>query len=222
LYKIRSKSHKAIFIPTFRRILGTFKGKTILDVGCGNGGLTAEIAKQGARIVGVDKSKLMLEEAARNYGKQRGASFVFGDATKLSSFRSGTFDSVIINMVLINIETKRGILRALAEASRVLKDSGTLIFSDLNPLCIESGRIKNRKVVFGKSYSYFKDGSQFKAYIRLGKGKSISFVNRHWRLETYLDLIKECGLYLDKIIEPGCPAKDYKIPEFIVFSCKKR
>jgi SAM-dependent methyltransferase len=40
-------------------------GELVLDVGCGSGRLTAELAARGARVVGVDRSLNMLREARR-------------------------------------------------------------------------------------------------------------------------------------------------------------
>jgi ubiquinone/menaquinone biosynthesis C-methylase UbiE len=56
-------------------------GERILDVGCGTGQLTAEIARSGATVTGLDKSAEMLAEARKNYP---GLVFELGDA---ASFR---------------------------------------------------------------------------------------------------------------------------------------
>ncbi|HEY3668892.1 MAG TPA: class I SAM-dependent methyltransferase, partial [Polyangiaceae bacterium] len=38
-------------------------GERILDLGCGTGTLSAEIARQGARVTGVDRSEEMIASA---------------------------------------------------------------------------------------------------------------------------------------------------------------
>src|SRR5215469_15966018 len=42
-------------------------GERILDVGCGSGQLTAEIAKGGAEVVGLDQSAEMIAAARQNF-----------------------------------------------------------------------------------------------------------------------------------------------------------
>ncbi len=56
-------------------------GERILDLGCGTGQLTADIAATGAQVVGLDSSPEMLGQARQNYPYLK---FVLADAT---SFR---------------------------------------------------------------------------------------------------------------------------------------
>ena len=48
-------------------LLGPRPGERILDVGCGTGQLTAEIAKAGAEVMGVDNSPAMVAQARANF-----------------------------------------------------------------------------------------------------------------------------------------------------------
>ena len=48
-----------------------FKGKTVLDFGCGHGALAIEIAKQGAKkVVGIDLEKDYVRFANENLGNK--------------------------------------------------------------------------------------------------------------------------------------------------------
>jgi FkbM family methyltransferase len=49
--------------PAFFNLLGNVRGKRILDLACGEGSNTRTLAKKGARVVGVDFSKRMIELA---------------------------------------------------------------------------------------------------------------------------------------------------------------
>jgi trans-aconitate methyltransferase len=70
-------------------------GERILDLGCGTGHLSAQIAEMGARVVGIDSSAEMIAEARRKYTQ------VEFDVADARSFRlAQPFDAVFSNAVL--------------------------------------------------------------------------------------------------------------------------
>ena len=104
-------------------LLNPQRGERILDLGCGTGQLTAEIARRGAHVVGVDNSQSMIEQARRNYP---GLIFVVEDAT---SFRfEDPFDAVFSNAVLHWVKDAgaavRSIVGALGPAGRFVAEFG--------------------------------------------------------------------------------------------------
>jgi trans-aconitate methyltransferase len=75
-------------------------GERILDIGCGTGQLTAEIARSGATVAGLDNSAEMLAEARRNYPD---LAFVLADAASFHFTEpplSKPFDAVFSNAAL--------------------------------------------------------------------------------------------------------------------------
>jgi 2-polyprenyl-3-methyl-5-hydroxy-6-metoxy-1,4-benzoquinol methylase len=61
--------------------------KTIIDIGCGTGLLTCELAKQGYQMIGVEPSTLMLEVASKSScGEQ--VKWIHGDASSLEEFNA--------------------------------------------------------------------------------------------------------------------------------------
>ena len=70
-------------------------GERILDLGCGTGHLTAQIAESGAEVVGVDSSGDMVRVASENYPSIR---FEVADARSLPF--GNEFDAVFSNAVL--------------------------------------------------------------------------------------------------------------------------
>jgi trans-aconitate methyltransferase len=95
-------------------------GERILDLGCGTGHLTAEIAARGADVTGLDASTSMIAQARQNYPK---LNFVLGDA---KDFRvDEPFDAVFSNAVLHWIPDARSVIGSVA---RALKPDGRFIF----------------------------------------------------------------------------------------------
>jgi trans-aconitate 2-methyltransferase len=100
----------------------------LLDVGCGDGKVTAEIARALPRgsATGVDASVEMIEFAKKNFPakKNRNLSFRVMDARKLEFKRQ--FDLVFSNAALHWVDDHEKILRG---AAAVLKSGGRLVVS---------------------------------------------------------------------------------------------
>ena len=85
-------------------------GERILDVGCGTGQLTAEIAKSGAQVLGVDRSPKMIEQARSNFPE---LTFEVADATTM---RFSGFDAVFSNAALHWVKNARAAAAAISGA----------------------------------------------------------------------------------------------------------
>jgi trans-aconitate methyltransferase len=76
-------------------LLAPQPGERILDVGCGAGQLTAEMARAGATVTGIDSSASMISRAAANFPDLR---FELHDVCELP-YR-GEFDAIFSNAAL--------------------------------------------------------------------------------------------------------------------------
>ena len=97
-------------------------GAQILDVACGTGDLSLTLSETtGARVVGIDFCRPMLEIAARKTAnREPGIPLTEGDALRLP-FRDSSFEAVTIAFGLRNLSD---VQRGLAELLRVLKPGG--------------------------------------------------------------------------------------------------
>jgi SAM-dependent methyltransferase len=98
-----------------------------LDVGCGTGFLTLELAARGHRVTGVDFAPAMIAEARRK-AAERGASVRFeeGDAEQLP-YSAGSFDLVISRHLLWTLPHPQA---AIDEWIRVLRPGARLVVVD--------------------------------------------------------------------------------------------
>jgi ubiquinone/menaquinone biosynthesis C-methylase UbiE len=97
-------------------------GDAVLDVACGPGNFTrafAAVAGDDGLVVGLDASRTMLAQAARERPGD-GVEYVRASATDLP-FADGSFDAVCCFAALYLIEQP---LRAVAEIARVLAPGG--------------------------------------------------------------------------------------------------
>jgi len=63
-----------------------------LDLGCGRGLYTSELARRGWEAVGIDHVPAAIEAAQANSRAAAGLSYLVGDVTRLPSANLGTFD----------------------------------------------------------------------------------------------------------------------------------
>ena len=102
---------------------GLHVGGSALDVACGSGKLTAELARlgQGGRVAGLDFSPQMLEVARRGHPSLE---FIEGDALNLP-FADASFDAATIAFGLRNLADP---VRGLREMTRVARRAVVLEF----------------------------------------------------------------------------------------------
>lgn len=105
---------------------GDLAGRSVLDVGCGTGSLTAELAVRGARAVGVDPSREMLAEARQRLGPA--VDLTLGRAEALP-FDDGRFERLVLRLVVHLVDCGR----ALSELARVLAPAGRAVITTFEP-----------------------------------------------------------------------------------------
>ncbi len=94
-------------------------GERILDIGCGTGQLTAQLAERGADVLGIDISPAMIEEAKNAYPD---LAFEVGDASRLEIRQS--FDVVFSNATLHWVTPAHDAAQRMADA---LKSGGRIV-----------------------------------------------------------------------------------------------
>ncbi|CCH42877.1 putative methyltransferase [Wickerhamomyces ciferrii] len=146
----------------------------ILDVGCGPGTITYDLAKYipHGEIIGIEPTRELIEEAINNksldHEVQRGnVKFQEASAFQLP-FQDETFDIVHAHQVIIHLSEP---LKALKEMRRVLKKGGHLCFRDSE---IRSALIYPEEYEDPISYYFEKIKSEFTSTIAASRAKHLT------------------------------------------------
>src|SRR5262245_34968345 len=77
--------------------IGVTKDMTVLDLGCGDGTTAFPAAKRGAKVLGVDIARNLVEAGNARVKKEKLTNITFqeGDACDLKGLASGSFDTVV-------------------------------------------------------------------------------------------------------------------------------
>jgi len=106
-----------------------YRGKKVLEVGCGAGTDLVRFAKGGADVTGVDIAPSSIALATENFAQQAlPADLRVGDGEHLP-FAEGTFDLVYAHGVVQYTSDDRALVE---ECRRVLKPGGTAVFQVYN------------------------------------------------------------------------------------------
>jgi 2-polyprenyl-3-methyl-5-hydroxy-6-metoxy-1,4-benzoquinol methylase len=129
--------HRTLIAPTTTRLLSLQPGEKVLDVACGNGQYSRQLALMGADVVAFDFSESFLECARQRTPTHMSIVYKHIDATntaQMLSLGQRQFDAAVANMALMDIANIELLLKAL---SQLLKVGGRFVFSVLHP-CFNS------------------------------------------------------------------------------------
>lgn len=102
-------------------------GSTVLDLGSGDGRHSRLIAKHGAKVIGIDRSRIGIEKTAKALKEYRDSSAMIGDVHALP-LPDHSVDAIICNRVL-DYNDDQGLREAFKEAARVLKDDQVMFLT---------------------------------------------------------------------------------------------
>ncbi len=131
-YELAAKVQKEIGARLFERLdYLKIEPKCILDLGCGPGAFSRELAIMypKARIIGLDLATDMLLQARKKQSWRRKWPLVAADMNNLP-FATGTFDLIFANQV---IHWSDSLAQLFRELNRVMNVNACLMFTTLGP-----------------------------------------------------------------------------------------
>ena len=123
--------------PAFLAMMPQIDGLNGLDIGCGEGFNTRQLARLGARMQAIDIAPTFVRHAQETEQTEPlGIEYAVADATDMP-FASSSFDFATAFMSMMDMADHGA---ALCEAARVLRPGGFLQFSILHPCFVPPHR----------------------------------------------------------------------------------
>jgi len=140
LYSNRDVKAEVDFLEKMFREYSAIPVKNVLDVGCGTGIHSIELAGRGYNVLGIDMSSPMVEKAREKACRVEGASFIEADIRKVRL--SSRFDSAIAMYGVINYFTgDEDLVEALRAIRTHLNTGGLFVFDTWNVIGVQEKRL---------------------------------------------------------------------------------
>lgn len=208
--------HRELVSPAARRLLAIEPGERVLDIACGNGQFSRELAGLGATVVAADISPTFVERARARTAElppevAGRVTYQVADATdeeELVALGDGEqFDAVVSNMALMDIPDIDPLFRAVA---RVLRPGGRFVATLQHP-CFNSNGLRfsleedqtEHDLVVTKA-------AKIVQYLHLPPGRGTGIVGqpeKHWYFHRPLHVLSASAfaaeLAIDGLEEPA-------------------
>jgi SAM-dependent methyltransferase len=189
-------------------------GRLTLDVGCGEGRLTRDLAAVGHRVVGLDRSPTLARSAAAAGGT---LGTVLADGAHLP-FADGASDLVVAFMSLQDMDDMEG---SVGELARVLEPGGRACLAVTHP--VNTGHTidrtdRTRWII--EAGAYWTERRTTDAVER--DGLRMTFHSLHRPLQAYFQAVEAAGLLVEAVCEPrGTGESSRDFPWFLHIRARK-
>jgi 2-polyprenyl-3-methyl-5-hydroxy-6-metoxy-1,4-benzoquinol methylase len=209
---------------TLLGLLGDVRGERVLDIACGHGRITRELARRGGRVTGVDISGNMLGIArAAEACEALSITYLQLDVTSAGALAGESFGVVSCSQGLADIDDLGSALRTV---SRVLRPGGKFAFSILHP-CFP-GWDETAPSSWPHAGGYHAEGW----WLARNPGIRGKVGANHRMLSTYLTALARHHLVVERAAEPRpgtrALARQHAaqpgagpLPMYLVVACRK-
>ena len=178
--------------PAERGILGDVTGRSILDLGCGNGGKLAELVRDGAvACVGVDIGGNFITSPPAGVELIQGD---LSDPDSLPELSGRTFDRILF---LQSFGYARDPAHTLQAARAMLNQDGFILLTRTQPIRYALERAEQNGTTLGEEYF-----SKVNYTYRTGWNEHIALTKRTYTMSDLLNVFSAAGLWIETTIEP--------------------
>jgi SAM-dependent methyltransferase len=205
------------------RLVGDVSDLRVLDLACGSGRLTRELARRGGYIVGVDVSAALLNLAHAHEEKSPlKIVYLQADASTPGILDGEMFDGVVCSFGLSDIDDLEG---AVATVARVLRPGGFFVFLILHP-CFPGWESRQAQPSWQLERGYYGEGWWRATNPAHGLRPKVGA--NHRMLSTYLNTVVRYNLAIEGVAEPP-PSSDWlaeppqvgPVPVYLVVRCRR-
>ncbi len=188
---------KLVEWPAQLSLVGDFRGKEILDVGCGLGEKSRYFATHGAAsVLGLDSSLAFRGHWSRQ-ARIANLSAVLGDMNELDQvpeLPGKDFDLIVAFQTLMFAKDLGQVVKEIASK---LKRGGILVCSVPHPFRFVALKKETDDIEYGRAYSYAR------TYTYAVFGNPFVTLSHHVaRFSEYLNALADAGLTLERVEEP--------------------
>jgi SAM-dependent methyltransferase len=183
-------------------------GTSTLEVGCGEGRVSRDLAARGHRVTGLDASPTLLRAAAHAHP---GGRYLLGEAEALP-FDDDAFDLVVAYNSLMDVADMPAAVR---EAARVLAPGGRLCACVTHPLADAGSWAGDGRFTITEPYL-----ERRRMHVPVERdGLAFTFEGPAYPLQDYAAALEAAGLAIEALREPADPAGGTwaRLPMFLMW-----
>jgi ubiquinone/menaquinone biosynthesis C-methylase UbiE len=220
--KTEGNFNDVVVEKAFFNLVGDVRGKSVLELGCGNGEYLFKFIEQGAIYAeGIDSSKNMINEANKNT-KNKNTKFIQSTIENYS-YNLNEFDTIVSCLTLHYVKDINFIFKNIYSS---LKKGGAFICIMEHPTLTATKKIDNKF-----------EGIEWEinSYFDIGEREALWFdcviKKYHHTIEEIFNLLLENGFIIERITEPAPTLeevnkfngldKGYQRPLFLGFRVRK-
>ena len=197
------RTHELFTSPRFAEFFPDLAGRSVIDLGCGEGRYTRSFARRGARMTGVDISPQMLAHARDEEARAPlGIRYELESSTHLKSFADTSFDAAVSTMALMDTPDFPAVAR---EAFRVIRPSSGFYFSVLHPCFMTRGATFAADAsgnTVGRLVSNYWNESPYTEQWGFENAPPFTIFYFSYRLEHYINGLCAAGFRIERVQEP--------------------
>jgi SAM-dependent methyltransferase len=180
--------------PAVFELCGEVSGLEVLDLGCGEGYCSRELAGRGARVTGVELSAEMVQLARSQEGElKQGITYRQGDVTRLDD-ADARYD-LAVGVFVYNYVTVEQMLASFREVRRVLRPGGRFVFAVPHPAFAFIRKDRKPPFYFDVGDAGYFSGRdvRFQGEIRRRDGTALPVQMVHKTLGDYFETLRTAG-----------------------------
>jgi toxoflavin synthase len=185
---------KHVLIPTFKKIIGSVSGKSILDLACGDGFFTRILSVSNpSKLTGIDISEELIQKANQIENETPlNIKYLVGDALDLKVDQKF---NLITAVYLLNYSQTLDELSIMCKnIFNTLEDNGKFVAILLNPFLKPMVNFEyERRFTNVADKKHFEDGDRVKVELKEEGKTPFEFITYYWSKETFEKSLKSAG-----------------------------